>query len=61
LTSCKIVQREVNCPVSLAQLVETLHYICRGRSSNPGHSTYPLYKAKFLTNRLLEKKKTIPL
>jgi len=28
-------------PVSLAQLVGTLHNLCRGRGSNPGHPTSP--------------------
>jgi hypothetical protein len=45
--------------MSLAHLVGTLHYICRSRGSNPGHSTYPFYKAKFLTNKLLDKKKKL--
>jgi hypothetical protein len=35
---CKIKQWPLSL-MSLAQLVETLHYICRGRSSNPGHKT----------------------
>jgi len=27
--------------VSLDQLIETLHNLCMGQSSNPGHLTYP--------------------
>jgi hypothetical protein len=28
------------CPMNLAQLVGTSHYMCRSRGSNSGHSTY---------------------
>jgi hypothetical protein len=45
-------------PVGLAQLVGTLHYICRGRGLNPGHSTIHL-KVEFLAIRLFDKKKIV--
>lgn len=34
-------KKPFNVFVSLAQVAETLHNLCRGQSSNPGHPTSP--------------------
>ena len=44
-------------PVSLAQLVGTLHNLCRGRGSNPGHPTSPHLIVWALATKLLDQKK----
>jgi hypothetical protein len=45
------------CPVSLAQLVGQLHYICRGPGFELWSSHLSTLKVEFLTTRLLDQKK----
>jgi len=44
-------------PVNLAQLVGTLHNLCRGQGSNPGHPTSPHLIVQSPITRLLDPKK----
>jgi len=41
----------------LTQLVATLHILCMGRCSNPGHPTSPHLIVRASAIRLLDKKK----